>query len=77
MIYWKGYVNGIFPLHLLLHYSLFLSSFILSFLHLLTCFYVCATSPPTPNPQLPGRTCSALFSDFVEEKTQEIIKKNT
>jgi hypothetical protein len=24
-------------------------------------------SPPTPS--LPGRTCSALFSNFVEEKT--------
>jgi hypothetical protein len=27
-------------------------------------------------PQLPGRTCSTLlFSDFVEEKTKEIIRK--
>jgi hypothetical protein len=33
------------------------------------------TTPPTP-PPLSGRTCSALlFSDFVEEKTKEIIRK--
>jgi hypothetical protein len=27
---------------------------------------------PTPDPR---RTCSVLFSDFVEEKTKEIIRK--
>jgi hypothetical protein len=49
----------------------FFSPFILSFLHLLVWVYIVwATSPsPSPNPSFPGRTCSALFSDFVEEKT--------
>jgi hypothetical protein len=52
--------------------------FILSFLHLLTCVYIVwATSlPPFPYPLLPGRTCSTLlFSNFVEEKTSEIVRK--
>jgi hypothetical protein len=39
--------------------------------------------PPAPcafplsphNPSLPGRTCSALFSNFVEEKIKAIIRK--
>jgi hypothetical protein len=55
-------------------------SFYFIILHLLTCVYiVCATSPthlhtlpttpPHPAPLLPVRTCSTLFSDFVEEKT--------
>jgi hypothetical protein len=30
-------------------------------------------SPPPPS--LLGRTCSALFSDFVEEKTEAIIRR--
>jgi hypothetical protein len=44
--------------------DLIFSTFILPFLHLLTCVYiVCATL-------LSARTCSALlFSNFVEEKT--------
>jgi hypothetical protein len=31
--------------------------------------------PLTPIPSLTGRTCSALFSNFVEEKIKEIIRK--
>jgi hypothetical protein len=27
------------------------------------------------SPSLPGRTCSAQFYNFVEEKTQEVIRK--
>jgi hypothetical protein len=33
-----------------------------------------STAPP-PIPLLPGRTCSALFSNFVEEKIKAIIRK--
>jgi hypothetical protein len=42
--------------------------------HLFTCAYIIwVISPPCPlpptfSPSLPGRTCSALFSNFVEEK---------
>jgi hypothetical protein len=44
-------------------------------LHILTCVYIiCATSPPASLPLL-GRTCSALFFDFVEKKTSEVIRK--
>jgi hypothetical protein len=32
-------------------------------------------SPCPPTPSLPGRTCFALFSNFVEEKTKAIIRK--
>jgi hypothetical protein len=45
------------------------------FIHLFIYAYIVwAISPPWPLPSpqpplLPGRTCSALFSDFVEEKT--------
>jgi hypothetical protein len=48
------------------------------FIHLFTCAYIFWTSPspcPLPSPYpphpplLPGRTCSALISNFVEEKT--------
>jgi hypothetical protein len=48
------------------------------FIHLFICAYIVwATSlpcaPPLPSslplPSLPGRTCSTLFSNFVEEKT--------
>jgi hypothetical protein len=52
--------------------------FIYSFVHTLFGPFL----PPDPfslslplTPSLPGRTCSALFSNFVEEKTQAIIKK--
>jgi hypothetical protein len=48
------------------------SPFILSFLHLLTCIYIVPPpllTPQAPQPLLPGRICSALFFDFVEEKT--------
>jgi hypothetical protein len=47
-------------------------------IHLFTCAYIVwAISPPyiltspslPPPPSLPGRTCSALLSNFVEEKT--------
>jgi hypothetical protein len=46
-------------------------------IHLFTCAYtVWAIPPPAPPsfsppspPSLPSRTCSALFSNFVEEKT--------
>jgi hypothetical protein len=45
------------------------------FIHLFICAkIICAISPPDPNtlplpsiPFIPGRTCSALFSNFVEE----------
>jgi hypothetical protein len=48
------------------------------FFHLFTCAYIvwvisspCSLPPPSsPDfPLLPGRTCSALISNFVEEKT--------
>jgi hypothetical protein len=47
-------------------------------IHLFTCVYIvwvisptCPSPPPSPPllPSLPGRTCSALVSNFVEEKT--------
>jgi hypothetical protein len=64
-------------------YWLIFSPFIILFLHLLTSIYIArALSPYAPTfptlphlhppnlpPLLPRRTCSALFSDFVEEKT--------
>jgi hypothetical protein len=61
---------------ILLGISIFLS-FFLFLIHLFTCaFIVWAISPPyplphplPPPPSLPGRTCSALISNFVEEKT--------
>jgi hypothetical protein len=41
------------------------------FLYLLTCvFLFCATFLPTNTP-LPGRSCSTLFSDFIEEKIRK------
>jgi hypothetical protein len=49
--------------------------FIYSYVHTLFGSFV----PPYPLtstlPLLPGRTCSALFSNFVEEKTEAIIRK--
>jgi hypothetical protein len=54
------------------------------FIHLFIWIYtVQAISPPfpiSPSPSIPtpsfaARTCSALFFDFVEEKTKEIIRK--
>jgi hypothetical protein len=47
------------------------------FIHLFTCAYIVwVISPPIlcplplpPHSSLPGRTCSALISNFVEEKT--------
>jgi hypothetical protein len=50
------------------------------FIHLFTCAYIVwVNSPPNPPtpvptlfphpPSLPGKTCSALISNFVEEKT--------
>jgi hypothetical protein len=44
------------------------------FIHLLICVYIVWTiSPISPPhfPSLPGRTCSALFSNFVEEKYKQ------
>jgi hypothetical protein len=32
-------------------------------------------SPPSPPSSLPGKTCSALFSNFIEDKTYAIIRK--
>jgi hypothetical protein len=54
--------------------GLVFSALILSFLHLLTYIYRLFMPPPThpfnpQNPQLPVRTHSILFSDFVDEKT--------
>jgi hypothetical protein len=48
------------------------------FIHLFTCAYIvwaisspCSLPPPSPSPppSRPDRTCSALFSNFVDEKT--------
>jgi hypothetical protein len=52
--------------------SLLSITFLNFFTHLFICAYIVwAISPPCPipPPSLPGRTCSALFSNFVEEKT--------
>jgi hypothetical protein len=48
--------------------------FIYSYVHTLFRPFLPHTPPSTPSffpppPSLPGRTCSALFSNFVEEKT--------
>jgi hypothetical protein len=56
--------------------------FVFLFIHIFICTYIVwVISPPCPPPpsplslpSLPGRTYSALFSNFVEEKTQAIIK---
>jgi hypothetical protein len=49
---------------------------ILIIIHLFTCVYIVwviappyRPPPPSPRPTLPGRTCSALISNFIEEKT--------
>jgi hypothetical protein len=63
--------------------DLLLFSFLKFFIHLLACaFIVWVVSPLGPHPlllPLPplllGKTCSALFSNFVEEKTYPIIRK--
>jgi hypothetical protein len=51
---------------------LFFSLFIYSYVHTLFGPFlppdICPL-PLAPLPSLPGRTCSALFSNFVEEKT--------
>jgi hypothetical protein len=57
----------------------------ISFLiHLFTCAYIVwaisprysSPSPNPPQPSLPGRNCSALISDFVEEKNISNNKKD-
>jgi hypothetical protein len=78
---WKLYDETFFPQKNLLFFLIFSFSF---YFIIFTFTYVCihclchlplCCLPPTPlpptapHPQLPGRTCSALFSDFVEEKT--------
>jgi hypothetical protein len=57
-------------------FSFYLIGTYLFFIHLFICAYIVwAISSPCPlplppyTPSLPGRTCSALFSNFVEEKT--------
>jgi hypothetical protein len=46
------------------------------YLHMYTLFVHLPLNPSPPTPPLPGRTCSIFFlSDFVEEKTQDIIRK--
>jgi hypothetical protein len=71
------------PFFILVHQSLPFPSYLpcgilLFFIHLFTCAHIVwAISPPyhplppypPPTPSLPGRTCSALISNFVEEKT--------
>jgi hypothetical protein len=44
------------------------------FIHLFTCAYIVWAILPPPSLLL-GRMCSALISNFVEEKTQAIIRK--
>jgi hypothetical protein len=65
------YLCGIRPVLFYPHSSFFI-------IHLFTCAYIVCVifpscPPPTPcsshHPSLPGRTCSALISNFVEEKT--------
>jgi hypothetical protein len=52
--------------------------FVVIFIHLFICVYIVWAISPLllpasllflPTPSLPGRTCSALFSNFVGEKT--------
>jgi hypothetical protein len=39
-------------------------------IHLFTCAYIVwSFLPLPPQPSLPGRSCSALITNFVEEKT--------
>jgi hypothetical protein len=51
------------------------------FIHLFTCAYIVWAIPPLPPPSplhpslLPGRACSALISNFFEEKTKAITRK--
>jgi hypothetical protein len=50
--------------------------FIFFVVHFFTCAYIvwvipppCPPPPPSPPPSVSGRSCSALITDFVEEKT--------
>jgi hypothetical protein len=46
------------------------------YLHIYALFVPsCPHTPSPPNHPLPGRTCSTLFSNFVEEKPYETLRK--
>jgi hypothetical protein len=49
-------------------FSFFKNSFIHMCIHCLGHFSPLVPSPPSPPSSLPGRTCSALFSNFVGRK---------
>jgi hypothetical protein len=60
-----------------LHDIIYLSLFIYSYVHTLFGPFLPLALHPLllpPPPSLPGRTCSVLFSSFVEEKTSAIRK---
>jgi hypothetical protein len=66
---------------MILNVVIFVRILFLLFIHLLICAYIVwaisspCTLPLLPTPLASRQNLSALFSNFVEEKTKEIIRK--